>query len=122
MKETIELHNLIQYNEPSVIRSKKSLEKTSLKMEDTNAVAGRNSDDSVSRTVLPTKDFARLRRIYLSNRGARSKPIEIRVADISPNRGAPVFRGQNRVKTSPILRFGRGVGNTDRAGLYLNVC
>ena len=37
-------------------------------------------------------NFAKLRRKYLSNRSARSKPIKIRVADLSSNRGAPVFR------------------------------
>ena len=44
-------------------------------------------------TSVANKNFAKPRRKYLSNRGARSKPIEIRVADLSPNRGAPVFRG-----------------------------
>ena len=34
--------------------------------------------------VLPTKNSP--------NRGARSKPIEIRVADFSSNRGAPIFQ------------------------------
>ena len=37
------------------------------------------------------KKVAKPRRNFFSNRGARSKPIEIRVADFSPNRGTPVF-------------------------------
>ena len=48
------------------------------------------------------KNFAKPWRIYLSNRGARSKPIEIRVADISQNRGASVFR---RFSWSKVAQF-----------------
>ena len=43
-------------------------------------------------TSVANRNVAKPRRIYLSNRGAKSKPIEVREADISQNRGATVFR------------------------------
>ena len=48
--------------------------------------------------VLPTKMLPNRGTFTSQTAATRSKPIEICVADLSPNRGAPVFHGQNRVK------------------------
>ena len=42
-------------------------------------------------SVIANKNFVKPRRIYLSNRGARSKPIEICVADIRQTVAHPFF-------------------------------